>query len=284
MGGVAPLLRKLGQFPRTGNPLIFSLYLKVSSMMARLNWSRFRQGAVAACAMILLSAFSQMASAGFLTLSNPFPTAGGWNSPAAALPYTFANGAKVVRWGTSNNNPTEADLAAAGIISNNVYTTTQVYKAERTGANGATLTGSAASGYSTDYLSTVGLGATVQRNLSNTSYQLFTHALIKDGNSDPNWFIFDLTGVTWTAGNWDGIKFASTPDNWFNKAGNINERTGIQGPDIAQQFSHLELYSSGTRPINPVGAPDPVPEPLTAGLMLSGMACAGFAFRKRRSA
>lgn len=90
-----------------------------------------------------------------------------------------------------------------------------------------------------------------------------SHIFVKDGNNSPIWAIFKVEPSY--------VLFDATSGIIMSGFWN----------DVNGDISHVELY--GTIHEGVFGQPPPnVPEPLTLGLMASGMACAGFVIRKRR--
>ena len=70
--------------------------------------------------------------------------------------------------------------------------------------------------------------------------------LVKDGNNDPRWYIFDLTSLAGLV-DWNGTDTLELRDFWFPGGGSI---------------SHIALYSGA----------NPIPEPTTMALLGAGLA------------
>jgi hypothetical protein len=138
------------------------------------------------------------------------------------------------------------DAAIAGALG----ISTEVYKQN---VGEASDTGSAATWYSTAFFntSTDPKDATITWGggafLTNT-----THLLVKDGNSEPAWYLFNITG-------WDGKETISLQDFW---------------PSLGA-ISHVALYAGGTT--------TRVPEPGTMSLLGAGLFAFGF-LRRRKAA
>jgi hypothetical protein len=88
--------------------------------------------------------------------------------------------------------------------------------------------------------------------------------IAKDGNSDPNVYVYDLNSL-----GWDGevkIKIGSADDHLFDAGGSI---------------SHMEIVGGG---LTRQSGPDPVPEPMSVFVWsaFAGISACSFWIRKRR--
>ncbi|MCA8927355.1 MAG: PEP-CTERM sorting domain-containing protein [Alphaproteobacteria bacterium] len=83
--------------------------------------------------------------------------------------------------------------------------------------------------------------------------------LVKDGNHDPAWYLYNLTAL-----GWDGVDTIYAENFWPNQGA----------------ISHVSLFGSG--PIDPPPDNPPVSEPATLGLLGSTMVALGFVARRRR--
>lgn len=265
-------------FMAVAEQLIFSACSPKGVLAMILDLIRHRRRFAVACVVLLLTTSSQIVSAAFVgvEVKNPFiGIPDGWDPPTVA-PYTLPNGVKVVAWGDENNND-GINSAFTSIISptGSVSLLKAEFKETDPGVsddiydslNQSSNTGIANANYLTDYSTSGGLSAKVTWNSSSGFYYDIKYAAIKDGNSSPNWFVFDLTGATWDRGR----GFIDFVGPWFYKG---------SGNRQAQQFSHIELYGSNiARPVDS-GGPT-IPEPSSVLLFALGVPFACLHVRRR---
>jgi len=90
------------------------------------------------------------------------------------------------------------------------------------------------------------------------------YLIAKDGDSDPNWFLFDI-------GGWDGKTAIYMSDLFY--------KVNPAGQSIAQSFSHVSIWGKEDDGTDP---PVTIPEP--GSLALAGLALLGVGALRRRKA
>ena len=147
--------------------------------------------------------------------------------------------------GTQTAQP-QIDTAIAGALG----ISTEVYKQN---VDDLFDTGSAAAWYSTAFFNSPGDPEDATITWGGGAYlSNATHLLVKDGNNNPAWYLFNITG-------WDGKESILLEDFWIGNGA----------------ISHVALYAGGTT--------TRVPEPGTMGLLGAGLLAFGF-LRRRKAA
>jgi hypothetical protein len=230
----------------------------MKKMVARSSWFFKASKHLMLVAVFAMGGFAQVASAGFtLNINYPKPANSFTERPDGE--FAIDNNVIVQDWGfktgpnpyTQNSPPVGADTYITKFDSQNMSNL----------------------GYTAEFTETNNTNKTAKISWTNVGYSI-SHILIKDGNlADPNWFLFRLpTNTIWTpngTGNPNSIEF----DTWFWNS------DGSQ----AFNFSNITLWGeerAGGQDFD--FEPFVVPEPFTAGLMLSGMACSALMMRRRR--
>jgi hypothetical protein len=145
--------------------------------------------------------------------------------------------------GTGTQTGQGAIDAAIDLLVPNL-SSTEIYKQDVGGGESGV-----AAAYYTTTVNGDASGATIDWVGPNLYTPLYT--LVKDGNQVPAWYLYSISG-------WNG----QTDDLVFS---------GFWPAQGA--ISHISLYGPSGSTV--------VPEPLTAGLMISGLVCSVIAFRKR---
>ena len=146
--------------------------------------------------------------------------------------------------GNQTSQP-QIDVAIAGALAGS----TEIYKQN---VGDGFDTGSAAAIYTTTFQNTPTdpSGATIVYN--GGVPPTVTHLLVKDGNNEPAWYLFNITG-------WNGIETITLQNFWPGNGA----------------ISHIALYGGGST--------TRVPEPGTMGLLGAGLLAFGF-LRRRKAA
>jgi hypothetical protein len=209
------------------------------------RWNWFKKLPVLAIALVVLGSWSQVGNAGFIC-GTPL-------KPTDAYDVFDRKDIATSNWNEDDwlQLSTKSQFKGLGYdVINDYY----LYKsdADSDPSDGYEEEGYGADWYDTEYGtdSSDPNFATIS-HLTGQPYQAGSYAFVKAADI---FYVFDISG-------WDGlcdIQF----EGW---------KTG----DYAG-ISHVTLYAAQ--------GSSPVPEPLTLGLMASGMACAGFVIRKRRKA
>ncbi|MFH2058688.1 MAG: PEP-CTERM sorting domain-containing protein [Pseudomonadota bacterium] len=126
------------------------------------------------------------------------------------------------------------------------YSINEIFKAESEGESGV-LNGS----YDTNIDWSIGIGGTIAWN-NGTSTATDVYLLVKDGNNEPFWYLFNLSDTSGLG--WDGMDTIQLQNFWPGNGG----------------ISHVSLFGGGT----------PVPEPAT--MLLFGLGLLGVAGVSRR--
>jgi hypothetical protein len=140
---------------------------------------------------------------------------------AHALAITPSTGTlNVTRWVGNQNGQDQIDAAIAPIIG----TSTELYKQDvGAGSDSGALAGS----YSTVFLNTAAdpSGATIT-HVSGPVVGPTAYLLVKDGNQEPAWYLFNLTALSWT-----GTQTLDLSGFWPNQGA----------------ISHVALYGTRTQ-------------------------------------
>lgn len=157
----------------------------------------------------------------------------------------------VSRWEGNETGQAQIDAAIAGFIAGS----TELYKQDVGGGESGALAGS----YETEFFNTPldPKDATITY-VSGNVVGPTAYLLVKDGNQEPAWYLFDLTAIL----NWDGVETLDLNDFWPNQGA----------------ISHVTLYGNSAPPPDP--DPDPVPEPVSLALLGLGLVSVG-ALRRR---
>lgn len=136
---------------------------------------------------------------------------------------------------------------------------TQYYKADRGTPNSES--GSFAGSYTTAFGLTPGASATIRYDGPSAISCPDCYLIAKDGNSTPNWFLFDI-------GSWNGTDSISI--------GSLFYFTNPQGQTVEQNYSHVSIWG--------VESDDPgrVPEPASLALVALAVAGAGMVRSRRK--
>jgi len=155
----------------------------------------------------------------------------------------------VTRWqGNENSTPT-INAAIAPFIGS----ATELYKSNVGGVEEKLLAGS----YNTVYANSAGdpEDALVTYVPGNAFIGATAYALLKDGNSTPGWYLFNLTAL-----GWNGMEALNFQDFWVGNGA----------------ISHVSLYGT-RRDFDSPGVPDS-----GSTIALLGLAVAALAFAKRK--
>jgi hypothetical protein len=147
----------------------------------------------------------------------------------------------------------------AGCAVTTGLTLNPLYKAN----NGGTEEHAFASNYSTAFTATPGASASITYDGPDAIACPTCFLLAKDGNSDPNWLLFNL-------GAWNGTEAIDVGSLFF--------RTNNAGQRIEQNYSHVSIFGTNTDPRDP---PVVVPEPGSLALVGLALAVAGGIARRR---
>ena len=137
---------------------------------------------------------------------------------------------------------------------------TNYYKSDRdTGAESGSFSGN----YTTAFTLTPGASATISWDGPSSITCPDCYLIAKDGNSTPNWFLFDLS-------TWDGQETI--------KIGSLFYSTNPAGHRVEQDFSHVSIWGLDDSTNPPVTIPEPT------SLALVGLALAAIGVRRQRGA
>lgn len=194
--------------------------------------------AVVALPVLVLFAMMADAQAAIITpTSNPFIT----HNPPTTISI----------WSGPQTSQADIDTAIAAIF--NDPTVVEVYKQDVGGPESGTFAGS----YSTTFSNTAtdpqdALLAYTGGAILNTTKK---YALVKDGNQNPAWYLFDISP-------WDGTESLDFQGFWPGQGA----------------ISHVSLYGGG----GPGQSEHPVPEPFSIALWGIGLGCVGMVSMRRR--
>ncbi|MFH7320724.1 PEP-CTERM sorting domain-containing protein [Desulfurivibrio sp. D14AmB] len=149
------------------------------------------------------------------------------------------------------SGPETSQSAIDSLIASIITPSVELYKADFNPAMPPTESGALAGSYSTTFSPDTEDPTSATINYLGGDYVgPNAYALVKDGNNNPGWYLFDLT-----AAGWDGMEVLQFDGFWAGGPGSI---------------SHIALYGEST----------PVPEPAT--MLLFGAGLAGLAGLGRR--
>lgn len=162
-------------------------------------------------------------------------------------------------WGNTGNPD------AAAVSATTSFAVTEYYRANNNVTEVGTLLGSYDSNLSAGMTS----GVTITYTGGLTVGGTHMYALARDGNSDPNWFIWDLSAL-----GWNGMETLL-----FNPAMFFHTNPG-NGSTQTQSFSHVVLFGQAT---GPGGTPTPQSEVPEGGatLALLGLGLTGVGTMRR---